>query len=246
MLTGVMECRTGDDSIINICDSAGKSNLVFGLSGLINILLHPRVRSRHLKLWGIGKNVEYKNIADAITGHIRLDRIDKGWQDVMWILASIEAGTGKPLIILNHLASQPQHPATQALEELGKLERSLYLLRYGKDLDLRRFVVPYTSRREHWNKFTGEVQAFGDLIREKTLEDQEEVFWFLTVIQNAIVLWNALSLENILSDGSMSVTAEDLKHILPTMTEHLNFVGKFDVDLQRTPLFDFLRAIHSL
>jgi TnpA family transposase len=52
MLVGTMECRTGDDPVINICDGAGKSNLVFGLSGLLNILLYPRVRSRHLKLWG--------------------------------------------------------------------------------------------------------------------------------------------------------------------------------------------------
>jgi TnpA family transposase len=100
----------------------------------------------------------------------------------MWILASIEAETAQPLVILNHLAKQPQHPATQGLDELGKLDRSLYLVRFGRDMEIRRFVVPHTSRREHWNKFTGEVQAFGDLIREKTLEVQEEVFWFLTVV----------------------------------------------------------------
>ncbi len=75
----------------------------------------------------------------------------------MWILASIEAGTAKPLVILNHLAAQPQHPAAQGLEEPGKLNRSAYLVRYGRDMEMRRFVVPQTSRREHWNKFTGSV-----------------------------------------------------------------------------------------
>jgi TnpA family transposase len=243
MLVGVMACRTSNDPLINICDSAGKSNLVFGLSGLLNILLYPRVRSRHLKLWAAGGKVRYKNIASAIAGQVRCDRIDKGWQDIMWILASIEAGTAKPLIILNHLATQPQHPATQGLEELGKLNRSSYLVRYGRDMEMRRFVVPQTSRREHWNKFTGEVQAFGDLIREKTIEDQEEVFWFLTVVQNAIVLWNALSIENILGNGTSNVAPDDLKRILPTMTEHINFIGKFDLDLQRRPSFELKQVI---
>ncbi|MDL1978796.1 MAG: hypothetical protein LWX52_11985 [Deltaproteobacteria bacterium] len=51
------------------------------------------------------------------------------------------------------------------------------------DIDLRRLVIQHTSYREHWNKFTRNVQAFGDLIREKTIEDQEEIFWFLTVVQ---------------------------------------------------------------
>jgi hypothetical protein len=143
--------------------------------------------------------------------------------------------------ILQRLAAQPKHPATRGFEELGKLQRSLYLLRYGMDMDVRRFVVPYTSRREHWNKFTREVLAFGDLVREKTLEDQEEVFWFLTVVQNAIVLWNALALEQAitqLKQRGVSVTDSELMHVLPTMTEHINFVGRFDLDLQRVPPFD--------
>ena len=247
MLIGVMQCRPGQNAIINICDSAGKSDLVFGLSSLLNILLYPRVRSRHLKLWGVDENIKYKNIAASIAGQIRLDRIDKGWPDVMWVLASIAAGTAKPDIILNHLASQPHHPATQALEELGKVERSIYLLRYGMDTELRRFVVPHTSRREHWNKFTRDVQAFGDLVREETIEDQEEIFWFLTVVQNAIVLWNSLALENIISkanaEGRMIISAEDTKHILPTMTDGIDFVGTFNLDFQRKPPFDLIRKI---
>jgi TnpA family transposase len=195
-----------------------------------------------LKLWGFGENIHYENIAAAIAGQINFDRLDRSWQDIMWILASIEAGTAKPAIILNNLAAQPQHPAAQGLDELGKLERSLYLLRYGRDMELRRFVVPYTSRREHWNKFTREVQAFGDMIREKTLEDQEEVFWFLTVVQNAIVLWNALALEQTLGNRLERVSDADKKLMLPTMTGHINFVGKHDVDLQRKPPFELRRV----
>ena len=242
MLVGALECQTGYDPIINICDSAGKSNLVFGLSGLLNILLYPRVRSRNLKLWGAGADVCYENIAASIAGQIRFERIDKGWQDIMWILASIEAGTAKPAVILNHLVMQPQHPAAQGLDELGKLNRSLYLLRYGRDMEMRRFVAPHTSRREHWNKFTGEVLAFGDLIREKTLEDQEEVFWFLTVAQDAIVLWDALAIDHILRERSNLISEADLKRILPTMTHHINFMGEIDVDLQRMPPFELIKV----
>ena len=198
MLVGALQCRNGHEDIINICDSAGKSHLVLGLSRLLNIKLYHRIRSRQLKLWGTDKKKTYKNIGAAIAGQIRPEIIDKGWRDILWILASIEAGTAKPAIILNHLLAQPHHPAAQGLVELGKLEQSSYALQYGMNMDLRRFVVSFTSRREHWNKFARKVQAFGDLIREKTIEDQEEVFWFLTVLQNAIVLWNVLSLEDVL------------------------------------------------
>jgi hypothetical protein len=57
------------------------------------------------------------------------------------------------------------------------------------------------------------------------------VFWFLTVVQNAIVLWNAVSIEHILRSGLKVISENDLKHILPTMTEHINFVGRFDLDM---------------
>ena len=239
MLVGALQCQKGDDPLINICDTAGKSDLVFGLASLLNIQLYPRVRSRNLKLWGTGNDVDYPHIAKAITGQIQWDRIDKGWQDMMWILASIEAGVAKPALILQRLAAQSKHPAARGFTELGKLERSLYLLRYGMDMNLRRFVVPYTSRREHWNKFAREVLAFGDLVREKTLDDQEEVFWALTVVQNAIVLWNALALDQSLTEikDTSVENHDDLAHVLPTMTKHINFVGRFDLDLGREPPF---------
>ena len=87
------------------------------------------------------------------------------------------------------------------------------------------------------------VTEFSGVPAYTPIEDQDEVFWFLTVIQNAIVLWNALAIENILNKGLVVISLEDLKHILPTMTRNINFVGTFEVDLHRKPLFDFLRLI---
>jgi hypothetical protein len=75
------------------------------------------------------------------------------------------------------------------------------------------------------------------LLREKSTQSQEEVFWCLTVVQNAIALWNALAMEQAVAkaekDG-FKISDEDLKHIFPTMTEHINFVGQFYLDFNRT------------
>ena len=88
--------------------------------------------------------------------------------------------------------------------------------------------------------FARGVQAFGDLLREKSRDGQEEVFWFLTVVQNAIVLWNALALDKAVAEAQASglkMREQDLKHVLPTMIDHINFVGRFDLDLSRRPPF---------
>jgi TnpA family transposase len=242
MLHGVLLCRDGQGHVVNICDSGGKSNLVFGLARPLHIELNPRPRSRNMKLWAACDKRSYEHIAGAIAGTVDWQKIDAGWLDMVWILASIAAGTAPPALIFERLAATAKHPATLGFEELGKLDRSNYLLRYGMDMELRRFVIAHTAKREHWNGFTRDVLAFGDLIREKSREGQEEIFWFLTVLQNAIVLWNALAIDKAVEaarrDGH-SITDEDLQHVLPTIVEHINFVGRFMVNLRRRPPFRF-------
>lgn len=242
MLHGVLQCRQEGEPIISICDSGGKSDLIFGLASLLNILLYPRLRSRNLKLWAPDSGHAYNNLPGDFAGVIRWNWLDEGWRDMLWILASVAAGTASPGLIFERLAAQPKHPATRGFQELGKLERSLYALRYGMEMDLRRFVVPHTARREHWNKLARGVQAFGDLLREKSHDGQEEVFWFLTVVQNAIVLWNALALDKAVvraQANGLKIREQDLNRVLPTMLDHINFVGRFDLDLSRRPPFQF-------
>jgi len=83
-------------------------------------------------------------------------------------------------------------------------------------------------------------------LREKDQESQEEIFWFLTVIQNAIALWNALALDQAVTKArqdDVDITYEDLKHVLPTMIEHINFVGQFHLDFNRQ--LPFKKAVAS-
>ncbi|MBI2568951.1 MAG: Tn3 family transposase [Candidatus Schekmanbacteria bacterium] len=84
------------------------------------------------------------------------------------------------------------------------------------------------------------LHARGGVVRDKHLSDQEEVFWFLTVVQNAIVLWNVLGLEQAIDDVRRQggeIPEDDLAHVLPLMVEHINFVGRFALDMNRRPPF---------
>lgn len=242
MLDGIIKHRTNLEPVINICDSHGKSDFVFGLAYLLNVHIWPRISGRqNLKLWKESEDKIYENINPAITGTIRWELIDHAWQDIIWILASIMEGVANPSLIAERLVSQPKHPVTLGISELGKAYRSLYLLNYGMDMSKRRTVIAYTSRRETWNKFGRNVhKAFEGLIKEKSQEGQNELFWFLTVVQNAIVLWNALALDQAIrqakKDGFV-IPDEDLERILPVMIEHINFIGHFHVDLNRKPIF---------
>jgi TnpA family transposase len=241
MLDGVLKQRSGFEPVINICDSAGKSDFVFGLAHLLNISIWPRISGRqNLKLWAASEDAVFKNIGTAVSGNIQWDLIERYWMDILWVLASIIEGKASPSLITERLTSQPNHPVTAAIGEFGKAVRSIYLLDYGMDLSLRSLVARYTSRRETWNRFGRDIYGFDGRVKEKSPAGQEELFWFLTVVQNAIVLWNALALEDAVKKAESEgvyITDDDLRHILPTMLEHINFVGQFNVDLQRKPWF---------
>lgn len=238
MLDGASLQTSGYDAAINICDNAGKSDFVFGVASLLNIEIWPRLNSRQkLKLWGVSKDRTYNHIGHAITGVIQPEHIDSGWQDVVWVLASIAEGKAEPSLIAEHLNKKTKHPATKAFNELGKIIRTSYMIRYGMEMPLRYTVQRHTARRENWNQFARNIfHGFGGLLREKDQEAQEEIFWFLTVIQNAIALWNALALDQAVTEArkdGIEITDEDLKHVLPTMIEHINFVGQFLLDFNR-------------
>ena len=64
---------------------------------------------------------------------------------------------------------------------------------------------------------------------------QDELFWFLTVMRNAIVLWNSMALEQAISraksDG-VKIDDDALQHILPTLMA-FHFIKK---DFQKIEL----------
>ena len=80
----------------------------------------------------------------------------------------------------------------------------------------------------------------GGVVREKSQAGQDELFWLLTVMQNAIVLWNAMALDQAISmarsDG-VKIDDDDLQHIMPTLIDHINFIGTFDINMNRSTPF---------
>jgi TnpA family transposase len=208
---------------------------------MLNIEVWARLSSKqNLKLWRVDDSV-HSNINPALADNIQFDFIDNGWMDMIWILASIATGKGDPSLIAEILRSRPNHPARKGFTEIGKLYRTDYMLRFGMNMTLRRLVTGLTARRETWNQFGRNLfHDRGGVVREKSREGQNELFWFLTVMQNAIVLWNALAIEQAVSrarkDG-ITITDEDLKHILPTMISHINFIGRFNIDMDRKTPF---------
>ena len=64
----------------------------------------------------------------------------------------------------------------------------------------------------------------------------------LNVVLNCIALWNTLAIEGIvekLRDSGDSISFDQLPDLTPTMTHHIDLIGKFDINLLRRVVFKF-------
>jgi TnpA family transposase len=73
-----------------------------------------------------------------IGGRVNTKQINAHWEEILWLGASIRQGTVTVSLMLRKLGAYPrQNALATALRELGKLERTLFLLRYIRDIELR-------------------------------------------------------------------------------------------------------------
>jgi hypothetical protein len=105
---------------------------VFGLSRLLGIMLMPRMRNwGDVSFYRPDKSMRYQHIDQLFTREIDWHLITTHWQDMMQVVLSIQAGLVLPSMLLRKLGSHNRKSRLyQAFRELGRVERTLFLLRY--------------------------------------------------------------------------------------------------------------------
>ena len=94
------------------------------------------------------------------------------------------------------------HPSTlaRALGELGRINKTLYLLPYIDDETYRRRILTQLNRHEKRHSLAREVfHGRRGEVRQKYREGQEDQLSALGLVVNAIVLWNTLYMESALN-----------------------------------------------
>ena len=89
-----------------------------------------------------------------------------------------------------------QNGLAQAIREVGRLERSLFMLQWLQDFDLRRRVQVGLNKGEARNALAKAVffNRLGE-VRERSYEDQCYRASGLNLVVAAIILWNTVYLE---------------------------------------------------
>ncbi len=214
-------------------DTAGFTDHVFALMHLLGFRFAPRIRDlSDTKLYLPNGKTEYRAIAPMIGGTINLRAIRTQWNEILRLAASIRQGTVTASLMLRKLGSYPrQNGLAVALRELGRIERTLFILSWLQSVDLRRRVHAGLNKGEARNALARAVFLcrLGE-IRDRSFEQQRYRASGLTLVTAAIALWNTVYIERAVRASSLPDQPVDpvlLKYLTPLGWEHINLTGDY-------------------
>ena len=221
-------------------DTQGQSESVFGLCRLMGIKLMPRMRGlSDAVFYRPAKSVHYQHIDALFGGDIDWDLIARHTRDMIQVVLSIQAGRVMPSMLLRRLGTNNRRSLLyRAFRELGRVERTLFLLRFISSAEVRRTIRAETTKIEAYNDFLDWVSFGGPVIKSGDPVEQEKQLKYASLVANAVMLSNVADLTKALSDMAQdghAVTPELVACTSPYMRKHILRFGKYALDMDSLP-----------
>ncbi|KWY12796.1 transposase [Enterococcus faecium] len=197
VLDGLLHHETDLNIEEHYTDTAGYTDQIFGLTHLLGFKFAPRIRDlSDSKLFTIDKASEYPKLEAILRGQINTKVIKENYEDVLRLAHSIREGTVSASLIMGKLGSYSrQNSLATALREMGRIEKTIFILNYISDESLRRKIQRGLNKGEAMNGLARAI-FFGKQgeLRERTIQHQLQRASALNIIINAISIWNTLHL----------------------------------------------------
>lgn len=215
-------------------DTGGASDHVFILCRMLGFRFCPRLRDfPDRRLASIEPSALYGDLLQPLFGRrIRTDVIREHWGEIVRLVASLKAGVVAPSVMLKKLASyRRQNQLDLALQELGRIERTLFMLDWLESPDLRQHCHAGLNKGEQRHSLAQVICTFRQgRIAERNAEAQQFRASGLNLVIAAIVYWNSTYLADALAHlraAGEAVPAELLPHTSPLSWEHISLSGDF-------------------
>lgn len=244
MIEGVMRHCTEMTVEKNYVDSHGQSDVAFAFCHLLGFDLMPRLKGiSKKKLYRVeaGSPGDFPELQPVLTRPINWDIIARQYDEMVKYATALRLGTAETEAILRRFTRDNlKHPTYQALLELGKVKRTMFLCRYLSSEALRREIHEGLNVVERWNGTNGFIFfGKGGEVATNRLEDQELSVLSLHLLQVALVYVNTLMLQDVLAEKEWlaRMADEDFRALTPLIHSHVNPYGTFELDMdKRLPL----------
>ena len=169
-----------------------------------------------------------------MTRPIRWELIEQNYDMLVKYATAIRVGTASTEAILRRFTRNASHPVYQAMLELGRAQKTIFVARYLRDRDLQREIEEGLNLIEAWNRVNGVIfyGKSGEFATNR--RDQQELGMLsLHILQAALVYVNTLMIQDILAEPEWAgvLTPEDLRGLTPLFWAHVQPYGEVKLNM---------------
>ena len=250
VLVGLLEQQTSLSPKEIMTDTAGYSDVVFGLFWLLGYQFSPRLADvGEARFWRLDQSANYGALDGIARQRINIPLIENHWDDMLRVAGSLKLGMVSAIDIMRTL-SPGDKPSVlgRAIGELGRIAKTLYLLNYVDDEAYRRRILTQLNRGEGRHALA-RVTFYGQKgeLRQRYREGQEDQLSALGLVVNALILWNTYYMDEALTSlrQGQSVNQEDVARLSPLGHAHINMLGRYQFSLPPAVIAGKMRPLRD-
>jgi TnpA family transposase len=239
VLDEILDNETELPIVEHTTDTAGYTEIIFALFDLLGMQFSPRIRDiSDQHLYHFDQIKKYPFLESQLKGQINIKLIERHWDDLLRIAGSLKMGWVTASLFISKLKSYPrQNILTRALQEYGRLAKTIFILRYLQSEPFRRRINLQLNKGEALHMLRNFLFfAHQGKIRRKQEEEMSLAAGCLNLITNAVIVWNTVymnaAIQQLKSKG-YPVLEEDIKNLSPARQEHINPYGRFIFEIEK-------------
>ena len=233
ILDGLLMTDAGQKIREQYADTGGFTDHVFAVTALLGFQFSPRIRDLPSKrLYLFDPAACPKELKGLIGGKIRQSLIASNWPDILRSVATMASGAMPPSQLLGKFASYPrQHELAVTLREIGRVERTLFIIDWLLDADMQRRAQVGLNKGEahHALKNALRIGRQGE-IRDRTSEGQHFRMAGLNLLAAIVIYWNTKHLGQAVTSRrreGLDCLPNLLAHISPLGWAHILLTGEY-------------------
>jgi TnpA family transposase len=224
-------------SDIHSTDTHGFTETIFAATHFVDTAFAPRLKNiadQTIYAFAAKQTYESRGYKILPSRTINVKLIEKHWDDILRFMVTIKLKHTTASQLFKRLSAYAKdHPLYQAIKEFGRIIKSIFILTYYDELELRQRIEKQLNKVELSNKFSKAIFfANNQEFKQGTKEEQEIATACMVLIQNSILLWNYLYLSQIVANNTdvkeRNQMIDSIKRGSMMAWRHINLQGEYD------------------